>query len=60
MRAPVATTHAVPGGVEERALAMAVIADPGLAAVSGLGRRSVPSMPDFPSVEMSVDRHGDF
>lgn len=46
--APVATSHADLGGVERSAVAMASIAEPGCARMSGDGRRSVPSRPDSP------------
>lgn len=54
VRAPVATTHAVPGGVARRAAAIAGMNGSVLGGTRGVGRRWVPSRPDSPSCGMLV------
>ena len=54
VKAPVATTHAVPGGVDLRADAIAGMKGSVLGGTRGVGRRFVPSRPVSPSGDLLV------
>lgn len=51
VRAPVATSQAVWGAVERRALAIAWTAGSFMGCANGEGRRDVPSKPDSPWID---------